>query len=101
MTDQIKLKAYLINGKVLSLSSSILPFCINRREMRIKSLVLCFFVVQATSDGDAIEVLEFKIRGTDVDMWVKLDNEIWTDFLREQDGYISKVNDSFPEGLLL
>merc|ERR1712002_175697 len=37
------------------------------------------------------EVLEFKVRGSDITQWMKHDDDIWTTFLSQQPGYISKM----------
>lgn len=39
----------------------------------------------------AIEVLDFKVAGTDVSKWTELDTSIWTEYLSAQTGYVGKM----------
>merc|ERR1712241_489889 len=43
------------------------------------------------NDSLTTEVLHFKVRGSDVDKWNKLDDEIWTSYLASQDGFVRKT----------
>merc|ERR1712018_563205 len=37
-----------------------------------------------------IEVLEFQVQGDKVESWIEIDDEVWTTFLSQQPGYVSK-----------
>ena len=52
-------------------------------------------IPEAGKDEVAVEVLEFYIKEADVDKWVELDSQIWTSYLKTQDGYIEKVIPKF------
>ena len=43
------------------------------------------------NDSLTTEVLHFKVRGSDIDKWNKLDDEIWTSYLASQDGFVRKT----------
>ncbi|CBY24091.1 unnamed protein product [Oikopleura dioica] len=43
------------------------------------------------NDSLTTEVLHFKVRGSDIDAWNKLDDEIWTSYLAVQDGFVRKT----------
>ena len=43
------------------------------------------------NDSLTTEVLHFKVRGSDIDKWNKIDDEIWTSYLASQDGFVRKT----------
>ena len=43
------------------------------------------------NDSLTTEVLHFKVRGSDIDKWNKIDDEIWTSYLARQDGFVRKT----------
>ena len=56
-------------------------------------------VAETKSARDAVEYLVFQVEPDRVDEFVRLENEIWTNELMRQDGFISKdiwINESKP-----
>merc|ERR1712212_1396838 len=60
--------------------------------LTILSAVTCEWAHCETCDYEkpTIEVLEFEVMGDKVKAWIEVDDEVWTGYLSQQPGYVSK-----------
>lgn len=56
----------------------------------IPSFLICFLLINA--DDPTIEILVVNIPSGDMDRYLLLDDQIWTSFLKQQNGFLNKHN---------
>jgi hypothetical protein len=61
------------------------------KKMHEKARIINGNAADLINDSLVTEVLHFKVRGSDIDKWNKIDDEIWTSYLASQDGFVRKT----------